>query len=235
MIILGIESSANVGSVALMKNGVLLGEYTLNNKKTHSQTLLPMVDALLTIADVDISEVDAIAVSAGPGSFTGLRIGSATAKGLAQAINKPIVSVSTIEGLAYNLSESDKLICPIMDARRQQVYTGIYSFATGQMTEVLEPSALPIEELIDKINALGKETIFVGDGVYVFQEYIDANATIKIGYASAGNMLQRASSIATIGAIKFQKGETETAASHAPIYLRVSQAERELMEKQGKA
>ena len=125
MKLLAIDSSGLVASVAVATEDALLAEYTINYKKTHSQTLLPMLAEIVRMVEADMSEIDAIAVAAGPGSFTGLRIGSATAKGLGLALDKPIVPVPTLEGLAYNLSGTDRLICPMMDARRNQVYTGL--------------------------------------------------------------------------------------------------------------
>ena len=123
MKILALDSSGIVASVAIVEDNTLLAEYTVNYKKTHSQTLLPMLDEVAKMTELDLSTIDAIAVAAGPGSFTGLRIGSATAKGLALALKKPLVAVPTVEALAYNLYDTNGLICPIMDARRNQVYT----------------------------------------------------------------------------------------------------------------
>ena len=126
MNILGIDSSGLVASVALQSDDKLVGEYTIHNKKTHSQTLLPMIHDMLEMADVSVKELDAIAIASGPGSFTGLRIGAATAKGLGGALSIPLIAVPTLEGLAYNLAGAEALVCPIMDARRQQAYYGIY-------------------------------------------------------------------------------------------------------------
>ena len=128
MKILGLDSSGLVAGVAIVEDNVLLAEYTTNYKKTHSQTLLPMLAELREMIDLDMESIDAIAIAAGPGSFTGLRIGAATAKGLGLALDKPLVEVPTLEGLAYNLCGTDKLVCPLMDARRNQVYTGVYEF-----------------------------------------------------------------------------------------------------------
>ena len=128
MKILGLDSSGLVAGVAVAEDGELVAEYTINYKKTHSQTLLPMLDALRNMIELDMHTVDAIAVASGPGSFTGLRIGSATAKGLGLALDKPLVEVPTLEGLAWNLYGTDKVVCPIMDARRNQVYTAAYEF-----------------------------------------------------------------------------------------------------------
>lgn len=128
MKIVAIDSSGLVASVAVTEDDNLIAEYTTNYKKTHSQTLLPMLDEVKKMIELDLSTLDAIAVSAGPGSFTGLRIGSATAKGLGLALNKPLIGVPTVDALAMNLYGTDQIICPLMDARRSQVYTGIYRF-----------------------------------------------------------------------------------------------------------
>ena len=126
MKILGLDSSGLVAGVAVVEDDVLLAEYTTNYKKTHSQTLLPMLDELRRMIDLDMNMLDAIAVASGPGSFTGLRIGSATAKGLGLALGKPLVEVPTLEGLAWNLCGTDRVVCPLMDARRNQVYAAAY-------------------------------------------------------------------------------------------------------------
>ena len=135
MKILALDSSGLVASAAIVEDDVLIAEYTTDYKKTHSQTLLPMLDEIRQMIDLDLHTIDAIAISAGPGSFTGLRIGAATAKGLGLALNLPLVEVPTLEGLAFNLWGTDKLVCPIMDARRNQVYTGIYEFCKEEIPE----------------------------------------------------------------------------------------------------
>ena len=151
MKILAIEASSLVCSTAILTDDIITAEYTINNKVTHSQTLLPMIDEICKMTDTDVSEFDAIAVSGGPGSITGLRIGSATAKGLAYALNVPVVNVPTLEAMAYNFYGTDKVICPIMDARRNQVYTGIYSFENNGLSIYLDSSAMDIMELIPKL------------------------------------------------------------------------------------
>ena len=128
MRILALDSSGIVATVAIVEDDNLLAEYTVNYKKTHSQILLPMLDEIVKMTEFDLNTLDAVAVAAGPGSFTGLRIGSATAKGLGLALDKPLIPVPTVEALAYNLYDVSGLVCPIMDARRGQVYTGIYRF-----------------------------------------------------------------------------------------------------------
>ena len=237
MKILGVESSGMVGSVAVVEDGITKAEYTINNKKTHSQTLLPMLEDVSKMLGEDLSDVDAIAVSAGPGSFTGLRIGSASAKGLAMAWNKPIIAIPTVDGLAYNMWGHDRLVCPIMDARRGQTYTGLYEFvADGEgylMNAVVEQCAVAIEEIVDKINAIGKPVTFLGDGVPVFKEKIAEICKVKVSFAPAFANRQRAAVVATLGEIYFKEGKVQTATEHAPDYLRLSQAERERMEQTG--
>ena len=170
MKILGLDSSGLVASVAVVEDDNLLGEYTSNYKKTHSQTLLPMLDELAGMIELDLATVDAIAIAGGPGSFTGLRIGSATAKGLGLALKKPIVSVPTVDALAYNLVGHQSLVCPLMDARRNQTYTGLYRFNGNEMRVVKEQCAVGIDEIVQAINERGEAAVFLGDGVPVFSE-----------------------------------------------------------------
>lgn len=231
MKILAIDSSGLVASVALVENGVLRAETIMNDKKTHSQTLLPMLEELKERIDLDLDTLDAIAIAAGPGSFTGLRIGSATAKGLGLALNKPLVEVPTLEGLAYNLYGTDKLVCPMMDARRNQVYTGIYEYVRkGEAYELhtlQEQCAADVTEILDKCNQLGREVIFLGDGVPVYEKQIKEQTTVPFSLAPAHVNRQRAGSVAALGAVYASQGRVISAAAHQPEYLRKSQAERE--------
>lgn len=227
MKILGLDSSGIVASVAIVEDDVLIAEYTVNYKKTHSQTLLPMLDKIAKMTELDLNSIDAIAVAAGPGSFTGLRIGSATAKGLGLALKKPLIAIPTVEGLAYNLYDISGLICPIMDARRKQVYTGIYRFTDHQLKVVEDQMAVPMETVIEKLNQYGEAVTFLGDGVPVFHELIAEKMTVPYSFAPAHVNKQRAAAVATLGEIYYRQGKTETAMEHVPDYLRVSQAERE--------
>ena len=241
MKILALDSSGLVASVAVVENDNLIAEYTINYKKTHSQTLVPMLDEIRNMIELDMESVDAIAVAAGPGSFTGLRIGSATAKGLGLALKKPIIAVPTVDALAYNLYGSERIICPLMDARRNQVYTGLYEFVREQqntvyeMKHLVEQCAVDIHEIADKINELGKEVIFLGDGVLVFAEILADIIKVPYSFAPACCNRQRAACVATLGEVFYKKDRIQTAAEHAPEYLRLSQAERERAEAQQKA
>lgn len=234
MKILGIDSSGLVASVAIVEDDRLVAEYNLQYKITHSQTLLPMLEEIRNRIHLDMQTIDAIAVAAGPGSFTGLRIGAATVKGLGLALGKPIIPVPTLEGMAYNCYGTDLLVCPIMDARRNQVYTGLYIFEKEdriRMKSVMEQTAVGFDELAAKLNVLGREVLFLGDGVPVFAEAMKELLQIPYYFAPAHMNRQRAASVAALGKEKFEQGIFEDAADHAPEYLRLSQAERERQEK----
>ncbi|MDK2808923.1 MAG: tRNA threonylcarbamoyladenosine biosynthesis protein TsaB [Clostridiales bacterium] len=231
MKLLGIDSSGLVASVALVFDDVMIAEYTTNFKKTHSQTLLPMIDEMLTMTGVSLADIDAIAVAAGPGSFTGLRIGSSTAKGLGLALNKPIIPVKTVEGLAYNLYGTNKRICPIMDARRNQVYTGIYRMEGEELVVLSNQRAVDIESLIEELNQNEDPVIFLGDGVPVYKDSITRGMKTAYQFAPAHLAMQRAGALCKRAQILFQQGIYESAGDHKPDYLRLSQAERERNEK----
>lgn len=232
MKILGLDSSGLVASVAIVENENLLGEYTVNYKKTHSQTLLPMLDEVARMIELDMETLDAIAVAGGPGSFTGLRIGSATAKGLGLALNLPIIHVPTVDALAYNLAGHQALVCPLMDARRNQTYTGLYRFFSNEMEVLQEQCAVGIDEIVDNINKRGEPVVFLGDGIPVFSAYIEQNVNVPWSFAPAHLNKQRAGAVAALGMKYFAAGRFESAAEHRPEYLRLSQAERERREQQ---
>lgn len=227
MKILGIESSGLVASAAVVVDDSLVAEFTVNNKQTHSQTLLPMIDQVVQMSGVALKELDAIAVAAGPGSFTGLRIGAATAKGLGLALDKPLISVPTLEGLAYRMAGVDGLICPLMDARRNQVYTGIYRIKSNQLLTVLPQEAVDIRDILKELEQYEEKTVFLGDGVPVHREMIEKEYSGEYQFAPLHLSRQSASAVAALGQIYFQQGKYETAAEHKPVYLRQSQAERE--------
>lgn len=231
MKILALDSSGLVASVALVEDDNLIAEYTIQYKKTHSQTLLPMLEEIRDMVELDLSTVDAIAVAAGPGSFTGLRIGSATAKGLAFAMEKPIVEVPTLEGLAYQMYGTDAVVCPIMDARRSQVYTGIYEFTDGgngyDIRVIKEQCASAFDEIARELNRIGRKVIFVGDGIPVFKERMAEVMQVPYTLAPAHRNRQSAACIAALGSVYYAQGGFVSGAEHVPEYLRLSQAERE--------
>ena len=235
MKILALDSSGIVASVAVVEDDTLLAEYTVNYKKTHSQTLLPMLDEIAKMTELDLNTLDVIAVAAGPGSFTGLRIGSATAKGLGLALKKPLAAVPTAAALACNLYDTPGLICPIMDARRNQVYTGLYRFENHSLVTVKDQCACAAADLVKELNHKGETVTFLGDGVPVFRKFIEENLKVPFSFAPAHLNRQRAGAVAALGAQYYMEGKIQTAGEHSPDYLRVSQAERERAEREKRA
>ncbi len=228
MKIIAIDSSGLVATVAIATEDSITAEYTINHKKTHSQTLLPMLSAISDMTELDLDTVDAIAVAAGPGSFTGLRIGSATAKGLGLAMKKPIIEVPTVDALAMNMWGIADVICPIMDARRSQVYTGLYEFGDdNELITLHEQYAEDISVVVSEINDIGRPVTFLGDGVPVYREIIEQIIKVPVRFAPPHMNRQRAGALACLAARYYKEGKTVSAADHKPQYLRVSQAERE--------
>ncbi len=239
MKIIALDSSGLVASVALAEDDNLIAEYTVQYKKTHSQTLLPMLDEIGRMVELDLTTVDAIAVAAGPGSFTGLRIGSATAKGLAFALGKPVIPVPTVDGLAFQMYGAKDLVCPIMDARRNQVYTGIYEFLPDQtgrfvydMHVIRQQCAVSFDEIAEELNRLDRSVIFLGDGVPVFRERMEQVMRVPYTAAPLHRARQSAAALASLGQLYYEQGRTVDGAAFAPEYLRLSQAERERAQKE---
>lgn len=231
MKLLAIETSSLVASAAVLEDDIVIAEYSVNHKKTHSQTLLPMIDEIFKRVEMDVSEMDAIAVAKGPGSFTGLRIGSATAKGLAQALNIPIVPVPTMAAMAYRFYGNENLICPMMDARRHQVYTGLYTFKDGELVTVLEQCPMDVKELAEICNRKGKPIIVTGDGIPSYRKDLEESLTVSYLFAPANCSRQSAAAVGALGYVLYRQGIIESAEEHVPDYLRVSQAERERAER----
>ncbi len=232
MNLIALDSSGLVASAAILEDDNLKAEYTVNYKKTHSQTLLPMLDEISKMVELDPASIDFVAIAAGPGSFTGLRIGSATAKGICLALDKPIVEVPTLAGLAYNLFDARGLICPIMDARRKQVYNGLYRFVDHKLVTVTDQRPIAVADLVEELNQLDpgltKDGVtFLGDGVPVYRDLLDALLKVPHTYAPAHANKQRAASVGALAEVLFAEGKAIPADRHVPIYLRKSQAERE--------
>lgn len=232
MRILAIESSAVTASVAVLTDKVVTAEYTVNYKKTHSQTLLQMIDEIFKMTETKPETVDLIAVSVGPGSFTGLRIGAATGKGLALALDKPMAAVNTLEAMAWNLYGTDKLICPVMDAKRQHLYTGIYEFENCEKFKIIKgQSLLSFEEIVDIINEMKRDVVFVGDGIDTAGEYLREHLECRFSFAPAHLNTQRAASVAMLALDMYNRNEIIDSDRLHPEYLRLSQAERQLAKK----
>lgn len=227
MKLLVLDSSGLVASVALIEDDRLIAEYTTGNKLTHSQTLLPMLDEVTKMTSFNIESIDAIAVAMGPGSFTGLRIGAATAKGLGLALHKPIIPVPTVDGLAYQLFGAAHLICPMMDARRKQVYTGFYRFCGADMEVVKGQCAQSVEDTLAQLKEYKEPVIFLGDGLPVYRKEIEEAMGEDAIFAPAHANRQRAGAVGALAEVYYQKGIWQSADAFAPEYLRKSQAERE--------
>ncbi len=232
MNILGIDASGVAGSVAYIKEGKFVGEYYICDKLTHSQTIMPMLEHMKKILDIDLDTIDAIAVTSGPGSFTGLRIGVTAAKSLALALDVPIIGVPTLDVIAHNITYTDNLICPIMDARRNQVYTSLYKWENGILNQIIPHDALDMNKYLELLKTKDEKVIFLGDGIDCYKEKIQAVLGEKAIFAPEFLKLQKASVLLEIAKKKYENGEAISAAELVPLYLRKSQAEREKEERE---
>ena len=229
MNILAVDSCSCVATGAILRDGVLAAEFVINDKKTHSVKLLPQIENMLSSVDADYGDIDFFACTKGPGSFTGQRIGIATVKGLAHAVGKTVVGVSSLEAMAYNVPFFDGLISPIMDARRSQVYNSVLKFENGVLTVIKPDRALALSQLLDELS--GEKVIFLGDGVPVFKDEISARLGVNAYFAPPHLLHLRGGSVAACAAGKIKNGEAVTYEKLLPSYLRMSQAERELKER----
>ena len=226
MKILALDTTGLVASVALVDENKTIAEFTTNYKKTHSQTIMPMVENLKNMVDLDLSTIDYIACACGPGSFTGLRIGMATIKGLSMGANKPYVSISSLDALANSLITFDGIICPIMDALRDNVYTALYKNIDSKLVKLLDCTSLDLSELAEILNEKGEKVIFTGDGMFKHKEFLSKNIN-NCEFAPNHLSIIRASSLGELGMEKLKSGEVDDMNS-APLYIKKPQAQREL-------
>ena len=222
MLILAFESSARPASVALLRDGSLLSQYSQCSALTHSRTLLPMAEDMLKTAERTIGDVDLFAVAHGPGSFTGVRIGVSTVKGLAWAANKPCVGVSTLEAMAWHGLAAGGVVCPVMDARRGQVYNALFEIRNGKPVRLCGDRPIALEELAPQLRELESPAFLVGDGAAITAKYLE---TVGIPFRMAPENLRWQSAWGV--AMAASEREPGTADSLLPVYLRLSQAERE--------
>lgn len=232
MKILSLDSSSESASIAILEEDKLLGEMTFNYKKQHSVILMPMIDTLLHNLSMNIDDIDGFVVSKGPGSFTGLRIGMATIKGLSLGTDKPFIGVSSLDALAYNLFEIEGIVCPVMDALRNNVYTCLYTYEKGELKVISDYMAVSIEDLANLLNSYDKKVYFIGDATYKYKSLLQSKVN-NCTFAPSHLNLARASSLGEIGLKKMQLGFKDDLNNSAPIYLRKSQAEREYDKKMG--
>lgn len=230
MKILSFDSATESATCALIEDEKLLGEITFNYKKQHSVLIMTMIDTLLHNSNTDITEVDGFIISKGPGSFTGLRIGMATFKGICNGLNKPLLGISSLDALAYNLAYTDGIICPILDALRGNVYTAIYRFDKNTLLKLEDYSAMAVEDLIEKLKQYNSKVTFIGDGVYKHRETISKNLPLSC-FAPTHLNVVKASSLGELGYNLLKEGSAENIYTLAPLYIRKPQAEREYEEK----
>lgn len=233
MKILAIDTTAAAASAAVCEDGFLMGEYFVNLKQTHSQTIMPMIDNLLRLCRVDLKDIGLFAVSTGPGSFTGVRIGVAAIKGLALPFGTPCADVSALEALAYNAAGSQCEICACMDARRNQFYNALFESNGENIKRLTEDRAISFENLSNDINlavSSEKNIVLVGDGAKLcYNNLKEKNFDMqKIKLAPQNIRFARASSVAAIGYKLYSEGKTVSSESLLPSYLRLPQAQREL-------
>lgn len=227
MKIFAVDTSSQVASAAICDDDKLICEITLNNKLTHSQTLMPIIKDVFEKSELEPNDIDIFAVADGPGSFTGLRIGVTTVKGLAHAAEKPVIGVNTLEAMCYNLPFCPHIIVPVMDARRGEVYNGFYRFSDGILKEICTPRAVELSKCLDEIKALGEKAVFLGDAVPVYREEIQGILKDIAIFAPQGANMQRASAVAEAAKSK----KTQKYFELVPKYIRKSQAEREYEER----
>lgn len=226
MKILALETSAKAVSAAVVENGVVLASAYQNMGLTHSVTLMPLVDSMLQNAGLTAQDMGLVAVAAGPGSFTGLRIGISAAKGLAWALSLPCCGVSTLEAMAENARDFEGTVICAMDARRQQIYNAVFDCADGALTRRCEDRAIALETLAEELKTDRNRKIIVGDGAKLCYTYL-SEYNIPCRMASPGSLYQRASGVGLAAERAAAEGRTVTAQELRPVYLRLSQAERE--------
>ncbi|EPR07693.1 tRNA (adenosine(37)-N6)-threonylcarbamoyltransferase complex dimerization subunit type 1 TsaB [Ruminiclostridium papyrosolvens] len=227
MRILAVDTSTNVASAAILEDDVIIGEYNCNRGKTHSQRLMPMVQHLMETVGLTVSDMDAFSASIGPGSFTGLRIGVTTVKAMAFAAEKPVISVHTLDALAYNIPFAENLICPMIDARNNQVFTAIYRFIGNKLERLTDYMGIPVTELADILRNMEGDTVFLGDACNMHMEYFVSELGNRVKIAPPGTALAKASSVAILAGKAYREGKLESCYDMVPFYLRKSQAERE--------
>ncbi|MDD2586585.1 MAG: tRNA (adenosine(37)-N6)-threonylcarbamoyltransferase complex dimerization subunit type 1 TsaB [Syntrophomonadaceae bacterium] len=233
MLVLAVDSATPVAGVALVNDEKVIREDFVNYKKTHSETLMPMIDKVLKECDCCLDDIDAIAVTIGPGSFTGLRIGMATVKGLCLASGKPLVGISTLEVLAHNITGSDAMVCPLLDARKQEVYCGFFNVSSGLPQEIAATTACSPQEFAAAALDLARQNdidrfILLGDGYYAYKDYFQQEFGQKLIKVPSHLLLPRAAAAGSLGIIKASQGDFKDIFQLRPVYLRLSEAEYRL-------
>ena len=228
MTVLGVESSAVSAGAAVLKDGKIISESYLNVGLTHSETLMTLVDSALKNADLTVNDIDAFAVSKGPGSFTGIRIGISAVKGMCFDSEKPVYGVSTLESMAYGALTPDVIICPVMDARCMQVYNALFVYENSELKRLCDDRALKLNELFEEIKNTDKKILLIGDGSEITKKYFDSQNFTNYYIFPEIFKFQRACGVAFAAFVRYNMGDKgETGDSLQPSYLRLPQAERE--------
>ncbi len=226
MKLMAFETSAHTASVAVVTLDGVLGEITLNTGHTHSEKLMPAMEALLVQLDLRLRDIQGLVVASGPGSFTGIRIGVATVKGLAHGAGLPVIPVSTLEGMAWNLAGLGGVVCPIMDARRDQVYTALFDCTQGLPRRTMEDCALSIDDLATQLLGQSEPVWFVGDGIPRFREILEERMGSLARFPMKHLWYQRAASLGMAALAGQEHIETCSYQNAQPQYLRKTEAER---------
>ena len=230
MYVLALDSTAITGAVAICRDKKLLASITLNTGNTHSETLLPSIEALLGMCELTVDDIDLFACSEGPGSFTGVRIGASTVKGMAFGKNKPCIGVSTLEALAYNLRGFSGILCPVMNARRSQVSNALFRVTDGKLERLCPDRAIALDELARELSAYGDEAVYLsGDGYDMTRAALGG---ISVKETPEELIYQSGYSVAMCALAAYEAGVRTTDAELIPTYLRLPQAERERLERQ---
>ncbi len=222
MYILGIETSTKTGSVAVVSENGVIAQYSLNIEVTHSERLMSTVDRVMKDTGIAISDMSGFAVAIGPGSFTGLRIGLATVKGLALATNKPVAAVPTLQALAWNLPYAAYPVCPVLDARKNEVYAGLYRFEGNSLLQVMSETTIPIKKLSERISG---KTVFTGEASHIYRAEIEKQFGEIALFAPLSAVLPSASTVAEIGLAMIKSGKHSDPDSISPLYIRRPEAE----------
>ena len=231
MLVFGIDTCCMAATAALVDERIMVAQTVINQNKTHSQIMMPQIENMFRAAEVEPKSVDAFAAAVGPGSFTGVRIGVATAKALAQAAKKPCIAVSTLEALAYSSKFFDGILAPVLDARRDQVYNALF-MGGKSLDRICDDRALALDDLLDQLKKADKPVLFMGDATLVFEDKIRESLGEKAFFAPRVTNLNLAGAVAEIGLEKLKNGECVSYGELVPQYVRLSQAEREQLEKQ---
>jgi len=229
--ILGIDSSSIVATIAVLTQEKLLAEYIVNNKKNHSEKLMPVLDRVLVDAGLSIDDIDVIAVAKGPGSFTGIRIGMACAQGLAHAARKPLIGVNTLDGLAYNMINAQGFLCPMINAQRQELYTSLYRWQDGKLVRLWDYELIKADVLAERLLKMPERIYILGDGVNILLQTNDKWDNVAL--APQVSLMPKASSIAMAALEQYTAGDVEDCFTIRPFYIRRSNAEEKWEETHG--